>query len=182
MTLTERPVDTRTPRVPVRRWILGDHPWGRVETRVLDRAGAMVQHVLVVYPPGTSDRERSALWWARTWPWAGAVAGIGALMLFGDLLPDAVILSVVGLGYAAGVLVGVRATHRIRPRVRRMLVTAPRDVPTCDDDTRIQSMRRLVAGFADLDRRAANGLIDAVQYEAEWSRLYATLDPAPALR
>jgi hypothetical protein len=165
---------------PVRRWVLGDHPWGRLEIRVLDRTGTLVQHVLVVYPPGTNDGERVALWFARSWPWAGAVGGIGVLMVLGDAVQAGPLLVMVGATYAAGVLVGLRMTRRVRPRVRRVSVTTPCDACPRSADGRLAILRRATRALDDLDGRAARGECDPVHYEAAWARIYAALGRADA--
>lgn len=151
---------------------------------MVDRSGAIIQEVLVVYPPGTNDTERTRLWFARTWPCAGACAGLASLMCLGDVVPSWLLTSVVFTTYAAGVVAGLVSTRRIRPRVRRAVATLPRDArPWCAGDT-LRAMRRAEGILDRLDRRAAAGDVDPVRYELEWGRAYALLDdrrahPAP---
>ncbi|QDZ15192.1 DUF6611 family protein [Humibacter ginsenosidimutans] len=177
MTSTGHASITATPS-RLRRLVIGDHVWGRFETRVLDRGGTIVQHVLVVYPPGTNEYERGLLWFARTWPWLGALVGIGAFMLFGDVMPSGPLTAIVFGAYAAGVIVGLWLTRRIRPRVRRAIATVPRDSrPRCSDGT-LSVIRRAVGDLEQIDRQEADGEVDPVEFELEWGRVYAALDRA----
>ncbi|NNC12185.1 hypothetical protein HII28_09885 [Planctomonas sp. JC2975] len=159
----------------LRRIVAGPHPWGRFETRVLDRTGSVVQHVLVIYPPGTNDRERAVLWFARTWPLAGALAGIGAFMCLGDLVPSAVLTPTVFVVYAIGLAVALVPSRRIRGLVRRVVATEARDARAWCVDGRIDLIRRAVGTLDDLDRRAREGEVDPVDYEFEWGRVYGLL-------
>ena len=164
----------------LRRLVLGDTPWGRFSTRVMDRSGVIVHYVLVVYPPGTDDRERLLLWFVRTWPAAGAVSALAALMILGDIVPPVILLCSTLVVYCAGVGVGLRTTRRIRPRVRRVIATVTRDSADSDSDPRMVLIRRTVAALDELDRRAGEGELDPVHYEAGWAAVYRTLDETDA--
>ncbi|MHA7985197.1 DUF6611 family protein [Rathayibacter sp. CAU 1779] len=175
MTTTGHDVVHRTAATRLRRIVAGRHPWGRFETRVLDRSGTVVQHVLVVYPPGTNDRERMLLWFARTWPSAGAVAGISAFMCLGDLVPSTILTPVVFTLYGIGLAAALVPSRRIRMLVHRVVVTEVRDARPWCADGRTNLIRRAIGVLDDLDRRAEEGTVDPVEYEIEWGRVYRLL-------
>lgn len=90
---------------------------------MLERSGTFLQYRLFLYPPGTNQRERVLLWFPACQGWVGAMAGIGTLLLLGDVIPPSSLLTLVVLIYVVGISTGMILTRRLRPQIRRLTAT-----------------------------------------------------------
>jgi hypothetical protein len=154
----------------LRRVLEGAHPWGRYEASS-SRSGA-THFRLTVFPPGTNPAERRALARARDWPLIGAIAGLLAIAAFGDE-QHPLLVTVVALAlYAAGVVVTRSATRALRPRIRTLDAVRVFDGVAMTTRGDLRRLRRAAVALSCLDRDAAAGRIDEVEYEARWAAVY----------
>ncbi|WP_223692716.1 DUF6611 family protein [Leifsonia poae] len=157
-----------------RRLAEGGAPWGTVDVTPASR-GLWRRVRLIVYPPGTTRAERRALRFAHSWPIAGALTALVAMVLLAGAWPPVLGLCVLLLLYLAGFWVGARLTRLLRGRVKSIIVSTVSvggELKVYGDGDLLRStMERLDA----LEKRRLAGRVDPVAYEAEWAEVYDAL-------
>lgn len=152
--------------------------WGRERVQPVGRTLGS-SRTLVVFPPGTSVRERLLLRLLHGWGILGALAGIGVMAALNGrtVLGIGSALAVYGLGYA----VLLRATRRTRPSVRTLVVTTFHG----EGHSRVHGDRRLLAASLDAllvsERLVRAGRMSPVDFELVWADVWASM-PEPARR
>ncbi|KTR06975.1 DUF6611 family protein [Curtobacterium luteum] len=152
------------------------HVWGRETVQPAGRT-LWSSRTLVVFPPGTSPRERFLLRALHVW---GVVGALPALCVMAALNGSALcgILAAVAL-YGTGFLALRRATRRTRPSVRTLTVTTFHG----GGRPRGHGDARLLAGLLDAllvsERAALTGRISAVEFELLWADVWNTLPEVP---
>jgi hypothetical protein len=150
----------------------GPHVWGRHVVRPVGRT-LWSSRTLVVWPPGTSHRERLLLRAWGAWPCTGALLAIVLIAVTVDRPALGTACAV--LGYALGFVVLGRATRRLRPGVRRVTVT------TFPGGTRLEVYgdARLLRGSLEsltvLERALRAGSIRPVDFESVWADVWCAL-------
>lgn len=152
------------------------HVWGRETVHPAGRT-LWSSRTLVVFPPGTSPRERFLLRALHVWGVVGALPALGVMAalngsaLWGTLA--AVVL------YGSGFLVLRRATRRTRPSVRTLTVTTFHG----GGHPRGHGDARLLAGSLDAllvyERAALAGSISPVDFELLWADVWGSLPATP---
>jgi hypothetical protein len=152
------------------RLLEGAHPWGWVQTGTAARGGWVTLR-LTVYPPGTSAGERRLLIFARNWPLLWTVAVLVAMVALGQEA-GAAIVPVCIVAWMAGIVAVLRATRALRSRVRSVAVAQVCQVGERRDLGEFAAVSRAVRDFERLDRAAAEGRIEPVEYERRWGGIY----------
>ena len=152
------------------------HVWGRETVHPAGRT-LWSSRTLVVFPPGTSPRERFLLRALHVWGVVGALPALGVMAaLNGSALWG--ILAAVAL-YGSGFLVLRRATRRTRPSVRTLTVTTFHG----GGRPRGHGDARLLAGSLDAllvyERAALAGQISAVDFELLWADVWSAMPETP---
>jgi hypothetical protein len=182
---TQRPqaepdVSQPTQRAPAElRWwsrlLDGAHPWGSFDATV-SRYGVR-RYRLIIYPPGasTTDRQLARLW--RGWPITGAVLGLLAVMLLGNVVaaPDTVLAFAVAVYVSIGALLFLRAGPA-RVRVRSVSIAVMPKSTDAREQRRYREWRALVAILTRADRLLRTGAISLVEQEATWWEAYDRLE------
>ena len=132
---------------------------------------------LIVYPPGssTADRQLARLW--RGWPVTGAVLGLLAVMLLGNVAasPDTVLAYAVTGYVGIGALLFLRAGPA-RVHVRSMsaiLMPKSADFRELRRYTKWQTLVRMLTRADDM---LATGAISFVEHEGIWWEAYDSLE------
>jgi len=152
----------------------GAHPWGSFAATV-GRYGVR-RYRLVIYPPGssTADRQLARLW--RGWPISGAVLGLVAVMLLGNVAasPDMVLAFAVTVYVSIGALLFLRAGPT-RVQVRSVSIALmPKAADAREQRTYIE-WQTLVSMLTRADRLLRTGAISPVEHEATWWEAYDRL-------
>ncbi|MFF1632804.1 DUF6611 family protein [Leifsonia sp. NPDC058248] len=158
----------------VRRLTEGSVPWGTIEISPASR-GLWRRTRVTVYPPGTSRAERRALHFAHTWPIAGAIAGLLVIVMMAGSWSPVPGLAAVLVLYLGGFWVGARLTHNLRSRIRTITVATMYVGGDLKEFGNAYLLRATTARLDDLEARRRAGLIDPVDYEAEWGDVYDSL-------
>lgn len=154
----------------------GARRWGSIEIRPT-RFG-VVEHRLVVYPPGISAADRRWTRVARGWPgWGLALWLICPIWLAHSMPTWAAVLVSTAISLVAGAVVA-ELSGEARTQVRTLMATtmAGHD----DDESRAtrERLHDLASTLLDADDRLARGEISPVEYEAIWWRVYRSMDDA----
>lgn len=153
------------------RLLEGSHQWGWVQIGTAGRGGWLILR-LTVYPPGTDARERRLLTFARNWPAAWSTASVAAMVAGGGEAPAAVVVPLCTAIWAVGIVVVLRATRGIRARVRSVSVAQLSEGGLRRDLGDVAAVALAARELEGLDRAAAEGRIDPVEYERRWARVY----------
>src|SRR4051794_6221771 len=130
------------------------------------------QYRLVVFPPGTDDRERWLLRTVRWWPLGGALAAVFAFGVMSDLAGPPLAFLVTAAFYA-GPLVTLRHTLRRR---RRDLVVVHADYVYGSDAAELARCRRLVSlssTLTDAEHALDRGELTPVDFQRVWGDVHA---------
>lgn len=169
-----------TPGAPAElRWwsrlLDGAHPWGSFDAAV-GRYGVR-RYRLSIYPPGTStaDRRLARLW--RGWPISGAVLGMLAIMLLGNVAasPNAVLAQAVAAYVGIGALLFLWAGPT-RVRVRSMSIVLLPKGADARELRKYAQWRNLVHMLTRADQMLRTGAISLVEHEATWWEAYDHLE------
>src|SRR4051812_28208988 len=131
------------------------------------------QYRMVVYPPGTDDRERWLLRLWHGWPGAGALL---AVVAFGEL--DRLIGPWVALGVALALFLGpvLWLGHTLR-RQRRDLVVVHAEYTfgpgTASDLARCKRLVSLSSMLMDAERAFDHGELTPVDFQRIWGDVHA---------
>ena len=151
------------------------HPWGSFDAMV-GRHGVR-RYRLIIYPAGitTADRQLARLW--RGWPISGAVPGLLAVMLLGNVAasPDTVLAFAVTVYVSIGALLFLRAGPA-RVRVRSMSIILMPKAADARELRRYLEWQTLVHMLTRADRMLATGAISPAEYEATWREAYERLE------
>jgi hypothetical protein len=132
---------------------------------------------LIIYPPGISsaDRQLARLW--RGWPIGGAVLGLLAVALLGNVAAsaDAVLAFAVTVYMCIGALLFLRAGPA-RVRVRSMSIILMPKAPDARELARYSEWQNLVHLLTRADRMLCTGAISPAEYEATWWEAYDRLE------
>lgn len=132
---------------------------------------------LITYPAGitTADRQLARLW--RGWPISGAVPGLLAVMLLGNVAasPDTVLAFAVTVYVSIGALLFLRAGPA-RVRVRSMSIILMPKAADARELRRYLEWQTLVHMLTRADRMLATGAISPAEYEATWREAYERLE------
>jgi hypothetical protein len=172
------PQPTRGAPVEEPRWwsrlLDGAHPWGSFAATV-GRYGVR-RYRLVIYPPGssTADRQLARLW--RGWPIGGAVLGLVAMMLLGNVAasPDTVLAFAVAVYVCVGALLFLRAGSG-RVQVRSVSIALVPHAADAGEQRRYIEWQTLVAMLTRADALLRTGAISVVEHEATWWEAYDRL-------
>ncbi|OII28743.1 hypothetical protein BIV03_00295 [Curtobacterium sp. MCBA15_016] len=161
------------------RVVDGPHVWGRYSVRPVDRT-MWSTRTLVVYPPGTTRRERAVLRAWSAWPAVGALLAIAVMAA---LAPRAALGTVAAVGvYAGGFLVLGRAARRLRPGVRTLIVTTFHGTgrPEVHGDVRL--LGASLDALTVPERALRAGAIRPVDFESIWADVWDDLPSGPRSR
>lgn len=131
------------------------------------------QYHLVVFPPGTDDRDRRLLRLWRAWPVGGVLLALAALVVLrGPVgLPAALVVAPVVF---LGPLLWLRHTLR---RQRRDLVVVHADylygTGTPEDLVRCKRLVALGTRLIDAERAFDNGELSPVDFQRIWGEVHA---------
>jgi hypothetical protein len=132
---------------------------------------------LIVYPPGssTADRQLARLW--RGWPITGAVLGLLAVMLLGNVAssPATVLAYAVVASVSVGVLLFLRAGPA-RVQVRSMSIILMPKAADVRERRRYTEWLSLIHMLTRADQKLAAGAISRVEHEAIWWEAYDRLE------
>jgi hypothetical protein len=162
-----------------RRWwsrlLDGAHQWGSFDAAV-GRYGVR-RYRLIIYPPGSNaaDRRLARLW--RGWPLTGAVLGLLAIMLLGNMAasPDRV------LGYPVAAYVGIGALVFLRAgparlQVRSLSILLMPNRADARERCKYIEWQNLVRMLTRADQMLKTGAISPVEHEATWWEAYERLE------
>ena len=153
--------------------------WGSLE--ISDPASArrsgFTHHRLEVYPPGTDSIERRQLQRFRHWRVWGALAALVADVIVGSAWHGWQAPLFIAVVYLAGLVLGARATRRLRKGIHGLNVATILVGGTTHVEGDLGLLESCVVELEQLDRRRAEGQIDAVEYERIWTRIYVRLQP-----
>lgn len=154
------------------RVVDGPHLWGRHVERPVGRT-LWSSRTLVVWPPGTSRRERLLLRAWGAWPCVGALLAVGLMVMTVDRPVLGAASAVVG--YALGFAVLARVTRRLRPGVRSVTVTIFHGGarPEVHGDARL--LRGSLEALTVLERALSAGSIRPVDFESVWADVWRAL-------
>jgi hypothetical protein len=157
------------------RLLDGAHRWGSFDATV-GRYGIR-RYWLSIYPPGSSTTDRRLARLRRGWPITGAVLGLLAVMLFGDVAasPDAV------LGYAVAAYAGIGALLFLRAgparvQVRSLSIILMPNRPYGRERVGYVEWLTMVRMLTRADDMLATGAISLVEHEAIWWEAYDGLE------
>ncbi|MCL9664542.1 hypothetical protein L2091_04770 [Curtobacterium albidum] len=156
----------------------GWHPWGRCTVQPVTRA-LWSGRTLEVHAPGTTAGELLLLRTLQVWGATGALVAV-ALVVALHRAP-AVGLVVAVLLYAAGFVLLVWVTRRVRPGVRTLTVTVfhGNGRPEVHGDVRLlEASLDLLCLVEDAVRR---GQVSRVEYEQVWGQVWRSM-PEPVVR
>ena len=157
------------------RLLDGAHPWGSFDATV-GRYGVR-RYRLIIYPPGTStaDRRLARLW--RGWLVGGAVLGLLAVMLLGNVVssPNAVLAVAVAAYVSIGVLLFLLAGPA-RVQVRSMSVILMPGTADAHEQRRYTEWQTLVHMLIRADQMLTTGAISSAEHEATWREAYDRLE------
>ena len=157
------------------RLLDGAHPWGSFDATV-GRYGVR-RCRLIIYPAGntTAERRLARLW--RGWPVGGAVLGLIAVMLLGNVVssPDAVLAVALVAYVSVGALFFVLGGPT-RVRVRSMSVVLMAETTDAHELCRYTEWQTLVHMLIRADNLLTTGAISPVEYEATWREAYDRLE------
>jgi hypothetical protein len=132
---------------------------------------------LIIYPPGTSTAARrlARLW--RGWLVGGAVLGLLAVMLLGNVVssPNAVLAVAVSAYVSVGVLLFLLAGPA-RMRVRFMSVILMPGTADAHEQRRYTEWQSLVHMLIRSDQMLTTGAISPAEHEATWWEAYDSLE------
>ena len=140
------------------------------------------QYQLVVFPPGTDDREGRLLRLWRAWPAGGALLALAALVLLRGPagLPAALVVAPVVF---LGPFLWLRHTLR---RQRRDLVVVRADYlygpGTPEDLARCKRVVGLGSRMVDAERAYDNGELGPVDFQRIWGEVHAQARGLAAVR
>jgi hypothetical protein len=128
---------------------------------------------LVVYPPGTDDRERRLLRTAQWWPGAGALLAVTAFGILGDLFGLPVAFALATALYL-GPLLALRHVVR-RPRRDVSVVHAEYlwGPGTAADLARCRRVVSLSSTLTDAERALDRGALTPVDFQRIWGDVHA---------
>ena len=157
------------------RLLDGAHPWGAFDA-VVGRYGVR-RYRLIVYPAAitTAERRLARLW--RGWLAGGAVLGLLAVMLLGNVVSSPI--AVMAVAMVAYVTVGALLfllAGPTRVHVRCMSVAL---VPGTADPLEIRrytEWQTVVQMLIRADHMLATGAISSGEHEAVWSEAYDRLE------
>lgn len=154
----------------------GARRWGSIEIRPT-RFG-VVEHRLVVYPPGISAADRRWIRVARGWPgWGLALWLICPIWLAPSMPTWAAVVVSAAITLAAGAGAAALAGDA-RTQVRTLMATT---IAGHDDEvsrsTR-ERLRDLASALIDADDRLERDEITVVEHEAIWWQVYRRMDDA----
>lgn len=132
---------------------------------------------LVVFPPGTDDRERRALVLRHRWPVLGGMLALLTAMLVSPVSSDLALWSML-LVYAGGFVVAFALTRRTRRACRSIAssrILVGDEVAVVGDEALLE---RCAATLSSLERRRDAGLLSEVGFELGWAEVYDLLEPA----
>jgi hypothetical protein len=156
------------------RLLDGAHPWGSFDALV-HRYGVR-RYRLTIYPPGSSsvDHRLARLW--RGWPLTGAVLGLVALILLGNVVasPDTVLAVAVAAYVGIGVVLFLRAGP-VRMQVRSMSITLMQGIDDECERRKYIEWKALVHMLTRADHMLTTGAISFVEHEATWWKAYDRL-------
>lgn len=159
----------------MRRLVLGPAPWGSVSVR-RDRCG-VTSYRLVVYPPGTTDAERSRIRIWRGWPVWGTtlwvVVGVPVESVVGTTRAF-ILASIVALSAGAA---AYRTAKPNATRVRTIGVVLPAGSPHRGRRAARNELLRLAGSLQFADELRAAGRLSALDYEVVWSSAYHRIGP-----
>ncbi|MGA8252563.1 MAG: DUF6611 family protein [Mycobacterium sp.] len=157
------------------RLLDGAHPWGSFDATV-GRYGVR-RCRLIIYPAGktTAERRLARLW--RGWPVGGAVLGLIAVMLLGNVVssPDAVLAVALVAYVSVGALLFVLGGPT-RVRVRSMSVVLMAETADAHELCRYTEWQTLVHMLIRADNLLTTGAISPVEHEATWREAYDRLE------
>ena len=159
------------------RLLEGAHPWGSFHAAVSQYG--VLRYWLTIYPPGISvtDRRLARLW--RGWPLSGAVLGLLAVVLLGNVAasPGTVLTFALAAYASIGLLLALRAGPGRVPVRSISIILIP---GTADEDERrkFSEWQSLVNQLTRADHMLATGSISLVEHEAIWWETYDRLGPA----
>jgi hypothetical protein len=157
------------------RLLDGAHPWGSFDAMV-GRYGVR-RYRLIIYPAGTTTAERrlARLW--RGWPVGGAVLGLLAVMLLGNVVSSPIaVLAVAVVAYVSvGALFFVLAGPT-RVRVRSMSVVLMPKTADAHELRRYTEWQNLVHRLIRADHLLTTGAISRVEHRATWREAYDRLE------
>lgn len=156
------------------RTTAGIHLWGRYSVHPVSRS-MWSSRTLVVFPPGTSTRERALLRAWHGWTILGALLAVGIMAATN---PTPAVGMVAALAtYACGFLVLGRATRTLRPRVRSITVTTfyGNGRPEVHGDARL--LDGSLDALAVLERALRAQQIRPVDFEMVWADVWNALPP-----
>jgi hypothetical protein len=157
------------------RLLDGARPWGSFDAMV-GRYGVR-RYRLTIYPAGTSIAERrlARLW--RGWMLGGAVLGLLAVMLLGNVVSSPIaVLAVAVVAYVTvGALLFLLAGPA-RVQVRSMSVILMPDTAGAQELYRHTEWQALVQMLIRADHMLATGAISPGEHEATWCEAYDRLE------
>jgi hypothetical protein len=156
------------------RLVDGPYHWGSFDVAA-GRHGVR-RYRLMMYSPRTStaDRRLARLW--RAWPLGGAMLGLLALMLLGNVAasPD----TVLEIALAAYVVTGALLFLRAGPahvQVRSMSVILMPETPDAEELCMYAEWQELVRTLTTAEDMLTTGAISPAEHKATWQHAYYRL-------
>jgi hypothetical protein len=156
-------------------------PWGSLEVSDVAsaRRSGLTRYRLEVFPPGTNFAERHQLTRFRQWRLWGAFAALMGEFLLGGIWHGwQVPLCLAGI-YLAGLLVGARATRRLRTATHALHVATATVGGSTYVEGDLDLLERCVTEFERLEGERVERHIEPVEYESVWTRIYVLLGSTP---
>jgi len=157
------------------RLLDGAHPWGSFDA-VVGRYGVR-RYRLIIYPAGitTAERRLARLW--RGWLVGGAVLGVLAVMLLGNVVSSPIaVLAVAVVAYVSvGALLFLLAGPA-RVQVRSMSVTVMPETAGAHELRRHSEWQALVQMLVRADHMLTTGAISPREHQATWWEAYDRLE------
>lgn len=149
----------------------GHRTWGEYNLWASAR-GSVLNHRLVVFPPGISAARSRLLRAWRSWPQAALlslilVAVLMTVPLFGRLLA-----AVIAAAFAGVYLTLARKTEPERGRVRQLRAVDLGEQATADDLARCTQLRLLYLRLARADEQLALGELSRAEHAEIWCEVY----------
>jgi hypothetical protein len=153
----------------------GAHPWGSFDA-MGGRYGVR-RYRLIIYPAGTSTAERRLARMLRGWLVGGAVLGLLAVMLLGNVVSSPIAVLVVALvAYVAVGALLFLVAGPARVQVRTMSVVLMPETADAHELRRYTEWQALVQMLTRADHMLAIGAMSSGEYEATWREAYDRLE------
>jgi hypothetical protein len=154
--------------------------WGSFEANdpASARRSGMTRYHLEILPPGTNSTERHQLRRFRQWRLWGALAALAGDFVIGSTWRGWQVPLLIAFVYLVGLAVGLQRTRRLRRAIHSVNVATILAGGSTFVEGDMKLLESCLTELEILDEGRKSSAIGPVEYEVNWTRLYARIAPA----